>query len=391
MTLSTKKFAMSVAACAWVLSLAGCSDAAHDAPDDAIGNDGRISFRLSLSDDGVPSGEDAYNENKFMFVDIFLYDEDAGDDDAALLHHHETLSSDAQSATASIPAGELEGLLPDAGRRFKVVAVANCSEVSGLDRSEMSLGRLRAIETKTETEAGMAFRAADAPEAFVMNSFARPVTVAVDGGGQGEKTYVIKFRRLAAKIRVALSVYESITDENGVEWTPDIDGMRLYISNGVGMSRLDGDMSGLTHSGDADGGRYYNISVSEDGDTGDGGFARALTYHDVNMLSGKKDTEYVYYNDIPYYTYPNGGESDGSHATWLTVTVPWKNGSGDIFASYYAVSVNDSGTIVPDSYYYIRASIGTLGSPQSDAPEWTAALYLRVTSWIIWENDVLLW
>ena len=368
-------------------SVVGCSIVADDTPDDVIGTDGYISFCPTLSNNGDPNGEDAYNENKITVLDIFLYDENAGDDQAALLHHHETLTGEEGISTVKVQTGELAALLSKGRMKFKVVAIANCNEVSGLDRSEMSLNRLRAIETGADAS----FRAATAPEAFVMRSLDKPMIVTVDKDGYGEKTYALNFKRLAAKIRVALNVKESITDENGVEWRPDVRQMRLYISNGVGTSRLDGDLlQEIPDQSD-----YYNISASENMDTEDDGFARALTYHETNYLSGKKDVTYLYYNDIPYYTYPNEWSSGSAaeHRTSLVVVIPWisENGSDAIHQpTYYIIPVNNDGTIVSDTFYYLRVRIETMGSPQYDAPIQVNALYMKVSQWIVYDNDVIL-
>ena len=383
-----KDYLIGIMICTLGFLVTGCSSVADDAPDVVLGTDGYISFSSSLSSNGDPSGEDAYNENRITALDIFLYNENAGEDEAALLHYHETLTGEEQISAVKVPTRELAALLSKGGTRFKTVAVANCSEVATLDRSEMSLNRLRAIETGADAS----FRAATAPEAFVMHSLDKPVMVTVDKDGYGEKTYALNFKRLAAKIRVALNVKENITDENGVEWRPDVGAMRLYISNGVGTSRLDGDLL-REIPGQSD---YYNISVSENMDTEDDGFARALTYHEANYLSGKKDVTYLYYNDIPYYTYPNEWSSGSAaeHRTSLVVVIPWisENGNDAIYQpTYYIVPVSNDGTIVSDTFYYLRIRIETMGSRQYDAPIQANALYMKVSQWIIDDNYVMLW
>lgn len=393
-----KNYAIYIMVCVWTLFVACCSGAGDDTPDDITARDGYISFCPSISDNGEPNGEDAYNENKFTTLDIFLYDEDAGDDEAALLHHHESLTGTGKAPTVKVPTENLARLFANGGRKLKVVAIANCSEVAALSGNETSINRLKAVETRAEAGAGASFQAATAPESFVMNTFGRPLTVAVNGEGQGERTYTLAFDRLAAKIRVALSVKESVTDKDGVEWIPDTDDMRLYISNGVRTSRLDGDVSRLTHSANiAPGDRYYSISTSGSKDTEDYGFARRLTRHDENWLSGKKDKTYLYYNDIPYYTYPNkwSSETEEPHQTMLVVVVPWKcegNKGGEAYMpTYYVMSVDEEGTIASDTFYYLRARIEEMGSREYNAPIWTDAIHMKVSQWIVYENDVVLW
>lgn len=384
----TKGYSTCLTACLLAFSVAGCSKVADDTPDDVICTDGYISFSPSLSSNGDPSGEDVYNENKFTALDLFIYDENATDDDAALLHHHETLTGEAGIPTVKVPTGELAALLAKGSTSFKAVAIANCSEVAASENDKLSLNALKAFETGASTS----FRAATAPEAFVMHSLDKPVTVTVDKDGYGKKTYALNFKRLAAKIRVALSVKESFTDGYGVEWRPDVGQMRLYISNGVGTSRLDGD----SVLGDIAQSDYYNISASENMDTEDDGFARALTYHATNYLSGKQDVTYLYYNDIPYYTYPNqwSSGSTAEHRTSLVVVIPWinENGNDAIYQpTYYIIPVNNDGIVISDSFYYVRARIETMGSHQYDAPIQADALYMKASQWIIYDNDVALW
>ena len=376
---------------------AGCSDAGNDVPDKTAGQEGIVSFGLYIPGSGDQSGEDAYNENRFRTLDIFFYDMNTGDDEAALLHRHETLSDGQKILTVRLSADEMQQLgFPDRHNYFKAVAVANCSEVLALGKNETSIRSLRSVETRAEAGASVSFCSASAPESFVMHTFDNPAIIAIHGDGESSETYKLHFKRLAAKIRVALAVTERVTDENGVSWLPDVGNMRLYISNGVGASRLDGDME---HTGRALGENdYYHIATSASGETEDYAFARLLTRHDTNSLSGKKDETYLYYNDIPYYTYPNewsGREYPEAKPTMLVIAIPWESeDAGDSttrMPAYYTMPVNNDGTIASDTYYYLRVRIGTMGSRQYDAPAQTDAIYMKVSQWIIDDNYVMLW
>lgn len=367
------------------MCLISCSDDTYVAEGDVMSPEGFVSFYLTVSSDGLPTGEDEYNENRFSTLDIFFYSENAGDDEAALLHYHRTLAEDVQNLFVKVPSEGLTKPFVEGKRKYKIVAIANCDEVSRLDESETTISRIRALKTGDD----MTFRSPAAPESFVMHTLDSPMVVNVDDRGNGVQTYILNFKRLAAKIRLALSVKERVFDDNGIEWRPVVDKMRLFINNGVAVSRLDGD----NLSQHADKGDFYSVSPDESVC-----YARSLAYHDSNYLSGKKDDTYLFYNDIPYYTYPHGwhGESTTERFTSLVVAIPWisesdKEGHETCQTTYYIIPVDNEGKIISDSFYYLRARIETRGSGRFDSPMPTEAECMREEQWNKFENDVILW
>ena len=366
------------------LLAAGCSKSEID-PSAA---NGYITFDLGISGatraDDKKDGEDSHNENTFKTLDVFFYDENATDDTPALLHVNQSAEKVGTGYQVKIAVNNLtnpaSGTGLTADTNYKVYAVANCAETEKLTDLP-SLNTLKAVTTSTNE-----FRSDKAPNSFVMTNFGQSEILTFSESE--DKTYTLTFKRVAAKIRVAISVEEELTDEDGKTWTPDLDAMRLFISNGVRTARLDGDVSKLELKGDPDptdpshdnSGDYYHILTQGSTETDDYTFARLFS-SPANRLE-EIDADYPYYNDLPLYTYPNEW-SDGvteSYQTMLTIVVPWENkstdsdGDGDDDATttyrptYYRVPVTSGGEIVSNAYYYLRAHIGMLGSVTPEKP-----------------------
>ena len=318
------------------------------------------------------------NENIINTLDLFFYESGANaDSDAAKIHKH----FDAVDAgEVKITLSELSSLLGQTGEvDFLLYAVANCKEV---ERSGTpTIGALNALTTQADAEykehdetTHRAFRSPVPPEDFVMTNFVGQTTlptITITSDNKNPEATIL-FKRIAAKIRVAISVVESV-EQDGKEWIPDLSDMRLYINNGVRTARLDGSTEGLTLSEvkntdntatDYVRSDYYHIM------TADYGMSRKLSEHDSNLLTGKSDNTYVYYNDVPLYTYPNTWSTSmfEEHRTSLTVVVPWAGENGEYQPTYYSINVNKGTELTSNSYYYIRLHVGIKGSEAPDNP-----------------------
>lgn len=366
---------------AGVLSLTGCSDFKENVIDDfglntlnfEIGISGATRAGMQNSD-----GEDEYNENKFDRVDIFLYEKGSEDNVMenvpAALHKVASLSASSETTTATISFSELKESLGTAGKTFWVYAVANCPAISSMVNP--TLGDLKAEIVKNDT-----FRSADKQSDFVMTTFAKSISVTLSETSENVKAGdKLQFRRVAAKIRVALDVVESITDAKNETWYPDLSKMRIYISNGVKTARLDGSLYKEGNEyllGEKD---YYNIVTSGSTTTEDYKYARKLEAPSAGSSADSapgtegENTPDIYCNRLPYYTYPNewtDGMSD-SHQTMLTIVVPWKDKKTADYTiykpTYYRIPVNNNTKIESNAYYYIRTHIGMIGSETSEEP-----------------------
>ena len=337
-----------------------------------------ITFDLAVSSAVTRSeiaGDDDYNENRFSSVEIFLYDEDTfSDDTQAVMHEKATLTTSTaggvKTVTASISLGQIKDQLSAARKRYKVYAIANYPETFEDDKT--SLNDLKALQVKSAD-----FRSDVAPSDFVMTTFNDPITVSVKEDDETVKpSDKLIFRRVAAKIRVAMDVIDHIEDGKDT-WFPDINNMHLYISNGVKTARLDGNVSKdgelLLNLKEED---YFHILTQGSTDNDDYKLSRLLKGHDSNALPENKNTtgiSYRYYNELPYYTYPNEWR-DGvteSHQTMLTIVVPWKDKETNFTTyrpTYYRIPVNNDGNILSNAYYYLRLYIGMMGSEAPELP-----------------------
>ncbi|MCH5220638.1 MAG: hypothetical protein J1F20_08730 [Muribaculaceae bacterium] len=381
-----KKFNISLYICTMVLGMAltGCTDEL-DGPLAGTGaRKGYLTLNFNINGGTLSratvAGEPQNNEDALMEVDLFFYQNAAGETDRAVYHYHndvdegDEISISFRDLPASITGDNL----------FKIIAVTNCGSDFENVTSLPTLKDLKehvvkaGIEGKANTN-HRAFRGEDAPQAFVMTNFTQ-----IDGGNSTLKVdeengtvATIALRRVAAKIRVALNIDETVTDEEGT-WTPDKTNMRLYFSNGVRTARLDGSLAeeDIVLNDDD----YFSISTTGNkvDDESDYNYSREFKKHDPNTLHGGSDTEHIFYNDLPHYTYPTKWTESmtDTRKPMLTIVIPWRktDGNGTVYQpTYYSVPVNSTdedgnGTIDSNTYYYLTTHIGMKGSTTPEVP-----------------------
>ena len=321
------------------------------------------------------AGESANNEESIMEIDLFFYKNTDGNETAAFYHYHQDVD-EGNEVEISFDAFKDKLKSGDSYESFKIVAVVNCGEDFKDISNLPTIAELKEHITKVEDNGAensnhRAFRGVGAPQAFVMTNLTQ------EGGNTGlvinedEGTQAtISLKRVAAKIRVALAIDESVTDDEGT-WVPNTENMRLYFSNGMGKARLDGDFALLDPVDDG----YFSISTtgSKVGEESDYSYARPINSHDSNNLTGTEDKTYTFYNDVPHYTYPTSWTESmtETHQPMLTIVIPWKK-KGDNTTTYqptyYSVPVNKKGNIVSNAYYYLRTHIGMKGSSTPEVP-----------------------
>lgn len=392
-----KKFSIYSLLCAMFLC-AGLSTGCSEGPDSELRGDEptvrkgylTIGFDIggsTLTRGGTakPNGEPDYNENALMEIDLYFYRQNDTDDTRAFYCYHNDVDEGNEVSIAFTA-------LPDdirSGAAFKIIAVVNMEDKLEKTFPDTAEGRptinnLKEFTTKVAYE-GKAdtnhrtFRGEDAPQAFVMTNLSQSdgknANLKVDEEEGTEAN--ISLKRVAAKIRVALNVDEFVTDDNG-EWEPDLANMRLYFSNGVRKARLDGDALELVLVDDTDDpaqSDYFNITTtgSRNEEDSNYAYARAFSKHNPNKQTGTDDTEYIYYNDIPHYTYPAVWSESLSeaHQPMLTIVIPWeqtKDGNRTYEPTYYSIPVNKGTKIVSNAYYYLRTHIGMKGSSTPEVP-----------------------
>lgn len=373
--------------CAIVLgacAVAGCGKIYDDEePDDTRKGFLTIGFNINgsaLTKVGV-EGEDLNNENSIMEVDLYFYEDNAGKETAALYSYHENVD---KGSEVSISFSALPDKMKEPGFKFKVIAVVNCGDELQKSYDKPTIKELEKFTTKVavsgaEDSNHRTFRGVGAPQAFVMTNLTQSDNK--NGGLEVDEengtSAKISLKRLASKIRIALAIDESVSDNTGT-WKPDTKNMRLYFSNGVRTARLDGDVSQLTLNDDPsnpENSDYFNISttgnkVDEDSNYS---YARPINSHDTNNLTGSEDKVYTYYNDVPHYSYPSTWTESltEAHQPTLTIVIPWEkdeNGTKTYEPTYYSVPVNNNGKLESNSYYYLRTHIGMKGSSTPEVP-----------------------
>ena len=333
--------------------------------------------RASVTDDG----EDPYNENEINSVDLFFYETDARETTVAKFAVHE--DDFAEEILVSIKALNEAFEYEEGSNSCRVIAVVNCPATKALT----SLSSLPNIETLKKVISECDFKSADAPEDFVMTNLSQTSDKLTWDDEKGEGT--VNLKRVAAKIRLAMNVVKELPDEkdpSGKKWVSDRKDMRLFINNGVKKARLDGSQEIELEEED-----YYSIVTSgskgdAENEEGDYYLARKLTFHETlkNEAPEEKDDEvYPYFNDVPYYSYPNSWEDKvlETTQTTLTIVVPWmqvdKDADDDNIdksnvpyrLSYYTLPANNvSSGLESNKYYFLRAHIGMMGSLTPEAP-----------------------
>ena len=337
----------------------GCTDDLETSVEPTNRPNGHVTLDLSLSmisrAGTTVTGEASNKENDIHNVDIFFYSADATDTTPATFAIHTTQTSTISSVDVTVR--QMKEKFGENTLSCKFVAVANCSQTKDLEFPTLS--KLKQEELTTD------FKANSAPTDFVMTNFEQTDNTLTwtEKGGNG----TVKLKRVAAKIRVALAVEPTVKDDDGNTWSADLNDMRLFINNGVTKGQLDGSHIALA-AGD-----YYSIQTSGSQTTSDYNLARVLKYHDNQTAKAPEDESYQYYNDLPYYSYPNSWENTVLETTQtiLTIVVPWEKTEGDkttYIPTYYTIPVNNGTTIESNKYYYIRMHIGMMGSFTPEKP-----------------------
>lgn len=355
----------------------GCNDTKLEDPETPEHPQGYVSLDFSLIQGtratNTVTGE-TDNEDAINTLDLFFYDENANEDtDAAKYAMHDSSPTD----DVQVSVKKLTDAFGETVTKCKVIAVVNCDATKSLTASGKypaikALKEIQLSAKNTKDNGIRDFRSAEVPEDFVMTNLAQPTVIEWKEEGGLKDLYTINLKRVAAKIRVALNVVESI-EQDGATWTAKTDNMRLFISNGVTKGQLDGSHITLTEDD------YYSISTSgSSGAESDYALARIITKPTTQDkgASGAPETDktdFPCYNEIPYYTYPNEWTESMTETTQttLTIVVPWtkKVGNTETYhPTYYTIPVNNETTIESNKYYYLRIHIGMIGSLTPELP-----------------------
>lgn len=361
---------ISTALTALTLGLLGvmpsCSDEL-DVPmpeDPGAAKDGYITVSLSCSDAVSRAGEtepgvDNLNENRIETVTLCFW-QPSGDNTSSKPAYMQTFRdvNAVGKATFNIPLTSeiLTQLFKEDGtNKCNVYAAVNVEPGNATTVEE-----LRQLVVNSEFESKMV------QPRFTM-----------DGDGEATLTNTgravtgsVKVKRSAAKITLALNVEGSIEEVNGekITWTPRLDGMRVWLMQGVKESTLTPAPT-VNMASDC----YFNTPDKNE-----------------YLFGQNPDAQSAYTKSqtTPFYTYPNKWtlENNERHRTHMVLSVPWTPDGGKTYRTcYYQVPVvpMTATETVRNISYHINLHVGVLGSFVPEEPEEIEAEY-----WVAdWSNE----
>jgi len=351
-------------------------------------------------------GVDAFNENRVSWVDFFFYplggEENMPDEDTpASFHVRKTPNSQSAGAFTFNMDVSLEEvnqkLFPGETQHLYVFAVVNYGQslddklVNDEDLANTSsLSYLRTIKVTGN------FAEKHTQDRFLMSGSQTLTLISKEKYQVSSGT--IELKRYAAKMTVALHVEEGGVSVEGANWFPMLEGMEVFLCDGVKTVCLSGRDSDP---------EYFDYSPKAQPGGG-------MTFATLNSLDGTvtpKDKETredgkVYYNTDPMYMYPQiwkYGQITGKKVEpYLKVVVPWyRPDVGDVtFAQrqcYYKVMMpfakdpektyddpDFDGLFERNNWYHLDVDIKILGALTED----NAVLINNASCFIgTWQNS----
>lgn len=322
---------------------------------------------------GTQDGENIWNENLIGTVDVFFYPEGKTNQDCV---YHERFTPGESDGDASVTAYTSDSfvsgtLAPGTANSFWVYVIVNYPDVIVSDESNLSgtsVAALKALPLNTDFSAPADHK----QPSFVMDGLAQ-----VTGMEKNKRLVakcLVKVKRLAAKISVQLNIKDTVQVSRTViiddveyhfkeVWEPMLNGMQMYLENGVRNTTLTGKPSESPV--------YFN-------------------YKDNRMsftrVSGSSDYPWV---TDPSYVYPQHWiyachESPNVEPT-IKLILPWRrraNANYNVTATqkqfYYKVVVPDDTraasadttylrNFVQNNWYRFKLDVGILGSETDEA------------------------
>lgn len=317
---------------------------------DMLAQEGYISIQLECSRQNtraVENGVDALNENLINSVTICLSPVagDRTDEDAPV--YMETFTGINKNNSA-------------------IIRIPMTTELITRLFNENNSGECR-VFAAVNVAPGDAKTIADLRKLTVNSTFAsRRTQTSFTMDGDGTVSYMpnghyavgeVKVQRSAAKITLALDVDDAVEETINGEtrtWTPNLEGMRVRLEQGVKTSTLD-----PKPTTDMDDDLYFNTSDD------------IATQYRFNQ--DPEAEKYDRVQDIPFYTYPNvwTGSVEERHATFMMLSVPWSSDGGRTWRlCYYHVPIIpfDQFELVRNMSYHVNLHVGVLGSFVPDEP-----------------------
>lgn len=366
------------------VSLSSCIDETIDGDKT---NENTIYLKLSTGASSTRAdgtSQPSLNEDKIDRVDIYLFP--AGSNTDCVHKTFETTNTyGSTTASFQLVEDEINKIFPSEASTCDMYLYVNLPGQTATS-----------LESKSQTQYGEAtvnsltdFRKSGAPDNFIMQAKDGKLSLGYNKSTRQFTTSQtdIRVKRIASKIRLAVNPSEFIyTDEAGNSLTADEAkameakkvhtyalasdrNIRVFLYNGVSLGRLDGTIPSDLSSNESN---YFDIPVVAKGENG---YELSRT---VQSDKPNAPTNFPYYNEIPFYSYPNKWENTSSetHRTYMILQIVWNEynmyvdedtptTSSGPKVTYYSVPVTSSSTLEANHYYTVNLNVSMVGGSSS--------------------------
>ena len=363
-----RRFGLRIASAAAALLLAAsCSDD-NMADPDLMGDSGNITLKLTSMPTGTRATEadDTGNENLIRDAIVCIFRAGASaDTDQPLVRQTVDISERTQATvTMQVNKDKIDEIFPEGVDKAVIHVFANIPAASKAALPDnATLGELKALAVTSD------FASRQQPSSFVMFGDSEiEIQRNVNNTSKDQVTGTVHLKRAASKISLNVRVADSVTDLADRVWTPVLNGMAVFINNGVGTSSV------IPSNHTLSGTDYYYTSANASDEYQRGrGFARN------NAVD--PETGYPYYLTSPFYTYPNQWTDNSEAMTYMTLLVPWQS-EGSYKSCYYTVPVvRDESQLVNNMSYRVNINVNILGNTAPDEPLELEDVSYRAVQW----------
>ena len=363
-----RRFGLRVASAAAALLLAAsCSD--DNMADPAlVGDSGNITLKLTSMPTGTRATEadDTGNENLISDAIVCIFRAGASaDTDRPLVRQTVNISERTQAqVTMQVNKDKIDEIFPEGVDKAVIHVFANIPAASKAALSDdATLGELKALAVTSN------FASQQQPSSFVMFGDSEiEIQRNVNNTSKDQVTGTVRLKRAASKIALNVRVADSVTDLADRVWTPVLNGMAVFINNGVGTSSV------IPSNHTLNGTDYYYTSANASDDTHRG---RSFAKNEAV----DPETGYPYYLTSAFYTYPNQWTDNSETMTYMTLLVPWQS-EGSYKSCYYTVPVvRDESQLVNNMSYRVNINVNILGNTAPDEPLELEDVSYRAVPW----------
>lgn len=330
-----------------------------------------VTLRSSRLTRATEDGIDTFNENLIESAVLLLYPDDgtAGSEETyapTLSQKFDGLDAKSSATLHVVLSESVKKRLfgNDGTKKCRAYVFANLPEdVTGAITSSTTVSEIKRMTVTSP------FEMSSAPASFVMDGTGE-VSLASDGKSADGN---VELQRAASKITLSIRVPQEISVGEGDDatvWYSRRDNMTAAVMNGVKVSAV---VPSNHENTDSD---YYSMPIQQGQQSG----PRSLVLKEG--ASQNDDSGFPYVVNVPFYTYPNTWEESAgeTHRTFITLMVPWREGTdGSFRTSYYQVPINRETSIARNVAYNVNLNVGVLGSFVPDEPfELTDCSYTAV-------------